>query len=260
MLQVSQVSKLYKHRKNTITAIDHIDFTVNKGEIVALVGESGSGKSTLARLIMTLEKPNKGSIYFNEINIFYPPKAFDYHRKVQMIFQNPDRSLNPRMTVEELIYEPLVINRVPLESKRNKLLNLMEMVKLPISLTKRHPSELSGGQKQRVAIARSLALQPQLLVADEATSSLDAITENQIIHLLRSLNKDIGISILFITHDLDIVRSISDRVGVMQQGRLIEMKRTNNLFNDPKEAYTKELLGAGICTPFKRCREFILND
>ncbi|WP_017729298.1 ABC transporter ATP-binding protein [Halalkalibacterium ligniniphilum] len=244
MLQVRHVSKTFSHRKQEVRALENVHFTINKGEVFALVGESGSGKSTLAHLMMRLEKPDKGRIYFNEVDIFSCSKGFDYHRMVQMIFQNPEGSLNPRMTVEQLILEPLLINHIPLQGKRSTVHSLMEMVKLPLSLAGQLPRELSGGQKQRVAIARALALKPQLIVADEATSSLDALIEREIIELLKNLHEEMGVSILLITHNLDIVRSFAERVGVMQRGKLIEIQETEKLFADPQEAYTKQLLEA----------------
>lgn len=242
MLRVSQVSKTFNNRRQRITAVDRVSFAVNKGEVFALVGESGSGKSTLAHLIMRLDNPDEGRIYFEQMDIFSLRKCWEYHRNVQMIFQNPDSSLNPRMTVEQLILEPLVINRIPLEEKKSTLNRLMEMARLPLLLTGRLPGELSGGQKQRVAIARALALEPQLLVADEPTSSLDALIEQQVIDLLKGLHKDTGVSILLITHNLEIVRSIADRVGVMQRGRLIEVRETREIFTQPQEVYTQQLL------------------
>jgi peptide/nickel transport system ATP-binding protein len=244
MLEVNKVSKVFKNSWQRITAVDEVSFSIHEGEVFALVGESGSGKSTLAHMIMRLETPTSGHIRFGDIDIFAAPKGWRYHRKVQMIFQNPDSSLNPRMTVEQLILEPLVINCIPSFERKRKLQMLMDKVRLPFDLASRFPSELSGGQKQRVAIARALALNPLLLIADEATSSLDAVIERQVIDLLKDLHQDTGISILIITHNLDIVRSIADRVGVMQQGKLIEVGQTRKIFQSPQEVYTQQLLKA----------------
>jgi peptide/nickel transport system ATP-binding protein len=244
MLQVNKVSKIFKNGRQRVKAVDDVSFTINKSEVFALVGESGSGKSTLAHMVMRLESPTSGSIRFDGVDIFSAPKGWEYHRKVQIIFQNPDSSLNPRMSVEELIMEPLTLNSVPLGDNKKALRQLMEKVRLPLDLVKRLPTELSGGQKQRVAIARALALEPQLLVADEATSALDALIERQVIDLLRDLHEDTGISILLISHNLEIVRSIADRVGVMQRGNLIEVEQTKKIFEQPREAYTQQLLEA----------------
>jgi peptide/nickel transport system ATP-binding protein len=244
MLQIKNVSKIYTKGRGTFAAVDDVSFTVGDGEVFALVGESGSGKSTLAQMVMRLVKPTSGTIQFTGQNIFKPRKNWDYHRMAQMVFQNPDSSLNPRMTVEELITEPLIINRVSLDNRKKTLRELLDKVQLSSNLVKRLPSELSGGQKQRVAIARSLVLEPRFLIADEVTSALDALIEQRVIDLLKNLHRETGISILFITHNLEIARSFADRVGVMQQGNLIEVGHTGNIFAEPQTAYTKQLIEA----------------
>lgn len=244
MLQVNEVCKVFKNGRAIVKAVDEVSFTIDQGEIFALVGESGSGKSTLAHMIMRLERPTAGNIRFNGTDIFSSPRDWEYHRRVQIIFQNPDSSLNPHMTVEELITEPLILNHIPMGENKQTLRLLMEKVQLSTDLTKRLSSELSGGQKQRVAIARALALEPELLVADEATSSLDSLIERQIVDLMKELHKEAGISILFITHNLEIVRKLADRVGVMQRGKLIEVGPTEQIFEHPQKVYTQQLVAA----------------
>lgn len=243
MLQVKDVSKRFIHKGQEIQAVKDVNFSVQKEEIFALVGESGSGKSTLAHMIMRLEQPSDGIIQLNGKDIYsYPRKS--YAKEVQMVFQNPDSSLNSKMTVGELIEEPLFLHNVSRSNRRKRIQLLLNQVQLSLDVIDRHPTELSGGQKQRVAIARALALEPRILVADEATSALDVLIERKVIDLLKELHQQTGISILLITHNLEIVHSIADRVGVMQKGRLIELAEKRQLFEYPQETYTKKLLEA----------------
>ncbi|WLD94575.1 ABC transporter ATP-binding protein [Alkalihalobacillus sp. AL-G] len=243
MLQIDSVSKTFNSKGHKIHAVKNVRFSIQDEEVFALVGESGSGKSTLAHMIMRLEQPTSGNIHLNGKDIFSYPKR-KYAKEVQMVFQNPDSSLNPKMTVEELIGEPLYLHNMPRRVRFKRVKILLEKVRLTSDVIDRFPAELSGGQKQRVAIARALALEPRLLVADEATSSLDVLIEREVIDLLRDLHKETGISILLISHNLEIVHSIADRVGVMHKGELLEEASTSQLFKHPQESYTRKLLEA----------------
>jgi peptide/nickel transport system ATP-binding protein len=243
LLQINGVSKTFIQKGQKIQAVEYVSFSVQNEEIFALVGESGSGKSTLAHMIMRLEQPSGGTIQLHGRDIYSYTRK-NYAKEVQMVFQNPDSSLNSKMTVEELIEEPLFLHNVPRTTRRKRIQTLVNQVQLSSDIMNRLPTELSGGQKQRVAIARALALEPRILVADEATSALDVLIERKVIDLLRDLHQETGISILLITHNLEIVHSIANRVGVMQKGRLIELAETRQLFEYPQETYTQKLLEA----------------
>jgi ABC-type glutathione transport system ATPase component len=243
MLQLKNVSKTFIHKDQELQAVKDVTFCVQEKEVFALVGESGSGKSTIAHMIMRLEQPSDGNMQLKGKEI-YSYSRKNYAKEVQMVFQNPDSSLNSKMRVEELIGEPLFLHNVPRQNRVKRTKKLLNQVQLSSNLMDRLPAELSGGQKQRVAIARALALEPRILVADEATSALDVLIERQIIDLLKDLHQETGISILLITHNLEIVHSIADRVGVMRKGRLIEFTETSQLFKNPQEAYTQKLLEA----------------
>jgi ABC-type glutathione transport system ATPase component len=243
LLQINDVSKTFIQKGQEIQAVKDVSFSVQKEEIFALVGESGSGKSTLAHMIMRLEQPSGGTIKLHGKDIHSYTRK-NYAKEVQMVFQNPYSSMNSKMTVEEVIEEPLFIHNVPRNTRRKRIQKLVNQVQLSSDIMNRLPTELSGGQKQRVAIARALALEPGILVADEATSALDVLIERKIIDLLKDLHQETGISILLITHNLEIVHSIANGVGVMQKGRLIELAETRQLFEYPQETYTQKLLEA----------------
>ncbi|GAB3707717.1 ABC transporter ATP-binding protein [Mariniluteicoccus flavus] len=228
------------------TAVDGVDLTIPRGATVSLVGESGSGKSTVANMVLGLEEPTSGTIFFDGA-----PRPTDraglkaFRRRVQPVFQNPFASLDPRYTVERSIAEPLQVHGVgSRDERRNRVRDLLERVSLPAELTSRLPHELSGGQRQRVAIARALALNPDLVVLDEAVSALDVLVQDQILELLARLQEEMGLSYLFISHDLAVVRAISDEVHVMQQGRIVESGTPAQLFAAPRVDYTRELLAA----------------
>ena len=224
------------HDQLTIRAVDDISFGIRKGEVFGLVGESGCGKSTVARLISGIYRPTEGEVLFHG-----NPK-----KEMQMIFQDSAASLNPRMTVEQIILEPLWIQGRKREaaSFRQRLEALLEEVGLSVDFLGKYPGALSGGQRQRVAIARSLLLQPGLIVADEPIASLDISIQAQIVTLLQRLQKEKRFSLLFIAHDLSVVRLISHRVGVMLNGKLVELADTEELFRHPMHPYTKALLSA----------------
>ncbi len=245
VLKIEGIAKAYETKQGVVQALKDINLVINKGEIFALIGESGSGKSTMAELITRLQKPSAGSIYWEEQNILSIGNNGTY-RDIQVVFQNPDRSLNPKMKVQQLVEEPLLIHRVNGEERKNKVIHLLNMVGLSEQYIDRFPSQLSGGQKQRIAIARALALQPKLLIADEITSALDPITERQILNLLLELKEKHQMSILFITHNLDILASFADRFAVLQRGQLVETGAISQLFHQPKALYTKKLLDASL--------------
>lgn len=237
MVELHHVKEYFRiHDQLTIRAVDDISFGIRKGEVFGLVGESGCGKSTVARLISGIYRPTEGEVLFRG-----NPK-----KEMQMIFQDSAASLNPRMTVEQIILEPLWIQGRKREaaSFRQRLEALLEEVGLSVDFLGKYPGALSGGQRQRVAIARSLLLQPGLIVADEPIASLDISIQAQIVTLLQRLQKENRFSLLFIAHDLSVVRLISHRVGVMLQGKLVELADTEELFRHPMHPYTKALLSA----------------
>jgi len=241
MIDVRSVSKIYSMGKRKLTALKEVSFQIAEGEVLGLVGESGCGKSTLAKLLVRLEKPSAGQIFFGGRDISHAPRDRSICQSLQMIFQDPFSSLDPRMTVEDLICEPLVIHQLPTEGVVEELLDL---VGLHQNARRRFPHEFSGGQRQRIGIARALALRPKFLICDEPLSSLDVTMAAQIAALLQRLQKELQLTYLFITHDLSMVRLLSDKVLVMYLGSVVEMAPVGSLFTTPLHPYTQLLIAS----------------
>jgi len=238
---------LFQRQVNAVRAVDGISFTVKHGEILGLVGESGCGKTTTGRTIIQLEKPTSGEIIFEGVDLVLANRKelFKARRRIQMIFQDPYASLNPRMTVKEIIEEPLMIHKVGTPKERaGRAEELLEKVGLNPSYIKRYPHEFSGGQRQRIGIARALALKPDMIICDEPISALDVSIQAQIVNLLEELQEDLGLTYLFIAHDLSMVRHISHRVAVMYLGKIMELANKTTLFDQPYNPYTIALLSA----------------
>lgn len=230
-------------REQMVHAVDDVNLRIYKGEILGLVGESGSGKTTVGAMIVRILEPTSGIIHFNGRLIQEIPRR-DYCRKVQIIFQDPYSSLDPRMSVRSIIREPLQIHSVPKEKQENRIRELLGQVQLSSDYFNRYPHELSGGERQRVSIATALALNPEFLVADEPVSALDVSIQAQIINLLMDLTEELDISMLFISHDLSVVKHISDRIAVMYLGQIVEVAETKKLFETPLHPYTQALISA----------------
>ena len=231
----------------TLRALDGVDLTLRRGETLAIVGESGCGKSTLARVVLRLIDPSEGAITFDGEDITqFPPAALrSFRRKAQLIFQDPFASLNPRMTVGDILAEPLMLHDVvPARERDQRVGELLLQVGLKPHDAKRFPHEFSGGQRQRIAIARALAVEPDLLICDEPVSALDVSIRAQILNLLADLKAKLGLSLLFISHDLSVVRSVADRVAVMYLGRIVEEGRAEDIFANPRHPYTRALVNA----------------
>jgi peptide/nickel transport system ATP-binding protein len=242
-----------KLKKQPFTAVDSVSFSIPKGTTMALVGESGSGKSTVAKLVLKLEQATSGSIQVGgrELSSISGKGLLSLRRQMQPVFQDPFGSLDPLYNIGATIAEPLVAHGVgSRRDQRARVFELLDQVALPATLVDRYPNELSGGQRQRIAIARALALKPEIVVLDEAVSALDVLVQAQILALLSELQSELGLTYLFITHDLAVVRLVADSVSVMRKGKIVEAASTDEVFDNPREEYTKELLaaipGAGI--------------
>ena len=233
--------------KNTIMAVDDVSFNIKEGESFGLVGESGSGKSTIAKMIVNLFKPSSGEIFFDKVCITKIKKnseMMNFRKQIQMIFQDPYSSLNGRLKVKDIIAEPIKLHNPKITNNDldNYINDLLESVELSKKSSTRYSHEFSGGQRQRISIARALATQPRLLVCDEPTSALDVSIQAQILNLLKDLQEQLNLTILFISHDLPVVRQMCDRIGVLRNGKLCEVSDTEKLFLEPKHEYSKELL------------------
>ena len=233
--------------KNIVMAVNDVSFNIMEGESFGLVGESGSGKSTIAKMIVNLFKPSEGDIYFDKTcitKINDNREMMKFRKQIQMIFQDPYSSLNGRLKVEDIIAEPIKLHNPSIKNTdlKNYIFDLLESVELSANSATRYPHEFSGGQRQRISIARALATQPRLLVCDEPTSALDVSIQAQILNLLKDLQEQLNLTILFISHDLPVVRQMCDRIGVLKNGKLCEISNSEELFENPKHEYTKELL------------------
>ncbi len=236
-----------KGKDKILRAVDNVSFTVRKGTTLALVGESGSGKSTVANMVLNLLEPTSGKVFLQgrDLSTLSKKELFDMRRTVQVVFQNPYGSLDPMYSIFRIIEEPLLVHKIGSKQERvERVQELLDLVALPRSVMRRYPNELSGGQRQRVAIARALALNPEVLVLDEAVSALDVLVQDQILHLLNDLQSELELTYLFITHDLAVVRLIADDVVVMENGKLVEAGPTDELFQNPQQEYTRELIDA----------------
>lgn len=241
-------SGVFRHVVGQVKAVDGVSFQVGKGEVVGLVGESGCGKSTVGRAILCLEKWTSGRVCFQgeELSSFSPQNLRDFRCEVQMVFQDPYSSLNPRKSIGDSLGEPLRVHgRVSsLREQREVVAELLKKVHLSPDVMMRYPHELSGGQQQRVCIGRAIALKPKLIICDEAVSALDVSVQAQVLNLLQELKEDLGLSYLFISHDLSVVRHICDRVIVLYLGKIMEEGDNKALFGQPRHPYTQALLSA----------------
>jgi ABC-type glutathione transport system ATPase component len=228
-------------------AVDDVSFTLRRGEILGLAGGSGSGKTTLARCLIRLVEPDAGTIELDGVDVRAARGSSlrELRRRMQMVFQDPYASLNPRMTVGAALHEAGRVHRRPgSEDGERFVRDALERVHLSASLAGRHPRELSGGQRQRVAVARALAVGPEVLIADEAVSALDVSVQAQLLNLFLDLRDDLGVGIVFVAHQLAVIAEVADRVAVMNRGRLVEIGDTADVFGDPQDEYTKALIGA----------------
>ncbi|MDF2946242.1 MAG: transporter family protein [Bacillales bacterium] len=268
LVEVKNLKQYFNVGKgNTVKAIDDITFDIYKGETFGLVGESGSGKSTTGRTIIRLYDATSGNVIYNGEDVHGKKSRAqlkDLNRKIQMIFQDPYASLNPRMTVADIIAEGIDIHGLAKskEERMKMVYDLLETVGLNREHASRYPHEFSGGQRQRIGIARALAVQPEFIIADEPISALDVSIQAQVVNLMKKLQKEKGLTYLFIAHDLSMVKYISDRIGVMHRGRIVELANSDDLYANPIHPYTKSLLSA-IPLPdpnYERNRKRVVYD
>jgi oligopeptide transport system ATP-binding protein len=254
LLEINNLQKFFPINKglmgkkqSLVKAVDNVSFAINKGETLGLVGESGCGKTTIGRTIIKLYEPTSGEIIYDgkDIAKLSTKKMLPYRRKMQMIFQDPYASLNTRMTVGDIIGEAIDIHKLMNKKERNERVQyLLSRVGLNTDHASRYPHEFSGGQRQRVGIARALAVQPEFIVCDEPISALDVSIQAQVVNMLEDLQSDLGLTYLFIAHDLSMVKHISDKIGVMYLGKLVEIAESNELYKNPLHPYTQALLSA----------------
>jgi oligopeptide transport system ATP-binding protein len=266
LLEVSDLTKHFPIRQGIlfdrtvgyVKAVDGVSFAIAEGETLGLVGESGSGKSTTGYCILQLLKPTSGSVRFmgRELTELGREELRRIRREMQIVFQDPYASLDPRMTVGDIVSEPLVVHAVgSRRARRETVRGLLEVVGFNPEFTNRYPHEFSGGQRQRIGIARALALNPKLIVCDEPVSALDVSIQAQILNLLKDLQRDFGLTYLFIAHDLAVVRAMSDRIAVMKQGKLVEIGPAAQVYSHPEDEYTRALLAAVPVPDPRRMKE-----
>jgi peptide/nickel transport system ATP-binding protein len=245
VLEARQLSKVYRARGRASRALDRVNLVVEAGATVGIVGESGSGKSTLARLLLALDQPTEGTVMHRGVQVSgrREKDLVEFRRRVQIVFQDPMSSLDPRMRIYDILAEPLRALRVP-GDHRERVAELLGSVELPADAAKRYPHQFSGGQRQRIAIARALGPSPEVLVADEPVSALDVSVRAQILNLLGSLVRDYKLTLVFISHDMAVVRHLCRSVAVLYRGRLVEAGPTERIYQLPAHEYTKELLAA----------------
>lgn len=253
LLEVKNLRKSFRmtdslgRKAGQLVAVDNLSFNLKQGETLGLVGESGCGKSTSGKLILQLLRPDAGQVFFSgdELTRLSPGQMRPYRRRMQMIFQDPFSSLNPRMTIGSILSEPLLIHRLtPPKHVRERVIELLEKVGLTAEHEQRYPHEFSGGQRQRVGIARALAVEPELIIADEPVSALDLSVQAQILNLLQGFQKEHNLSYLFIAHDLAVIEHVSDRIAVMYLGKIVELTSAEELYKNPRHPYTEALLNA----------------
>jgi oligopeptide transport system ATP-binding protein len=245
LLQIRNLCTWFQQGNAPVKAVDDVSFDIYRGEVLGLVGESGSGKSTIGRSILRLIKTTSGQVTFDGIDVteLRPSDLKILRRRMQFIFQDPFASLNPRMTVYETLAEPLLLHGIESRSTvAASVLQLMDDVGLARAFARKYPHEFSGGQRQRIAIGRALATRPEFVVADEPVSALDVTIQAQILELMRELGREYGLTMLFISHDLAVVRQLADRIVVLQAGKVVEQASAWNLFEHPQQAYTRQLL------------------
>jgi len=247
VLELREVCRDFTHgvfRTRTVHAVDHVSFSLERGKTFGLVGNSGCGKTTLSRMICGLIRPTSGQILFQGEDIAHRRVDRSYHRRVQMVFQNPEASLDPSMRVRDSLLEALQIHRLGggREDRMERILRALAQVGLPEYLLSRYPHQISGGEGQRLVICRALLLEPEVLLLDEPTSMLDVSVQAHIMNILRDLQRDLGLTYLYITHDIELLGWISHTIGVMQQGRLVELGSRDQVMESPRHPYTRELL------------------
>lgn len=264
IIQVRDLKKYYpipkkvpfQREREYVKAVDGVSFDVYQGETLGIVGESGSGKSTIARLVNRLIRPTGGEVYFRDQEITKASKEEMkvFRRGIQMVFQSPYGTLDPRKSIGYSLREPYIIHKVgtPKEHHEN-VHRLLDMVGLPTSAEQKYPHEFSGGQLQRINIARAVSLQPDVIICDESVSALDVSVQAQILNLLNQLQEELGLTYIFISHDLNVVRYMCDRIAVMNQGQIVELNTAEEVYENPQDAYTKSLLRAiPINSPYER--------
>lgn len=250
MIRLEKVTKVFKKRsfygKNTL-AVDNVSLNINEGKILGLVGESGCGKSTLGRIILKLIPVDEGRIYFldKDITNYTFKEMQDIRRQMQIIFQHPDTSLNPRKKIKYSLLEPFLIHKINngnTDKMMSKILEYLDLVGLKEEILDRYPHQVSGGQIQRIVLARTLVLEPKLLILDEATSMLDVSVQAQIIQLLKTVQEQFDMTYLFISHDIDLVKAFCDDIAVMEKGQIVELGSSDKIYNAPDHEYTKKLI------------------